>query len=374
MFQIPSLKDLVERSRAAFRAHLPGSDAWLWPNNVNPTAKVIGGMSHEVFAFADYIQRQKFALTADGENLDLHGAEYGLARRPAAPATGKVTITATEAASSVDGALFRRADGIEYRATSAGNIAQAGTFDVDVVATTDGKTTIAIASEPLEIVSGVTGDATAAVHSAGIVGGVDVEADGSFFSPEPGTFRERILFRKRNPPHGGSAADYVMWAKQLSGVTRVFVERLWSGTGTVRVFPLMDDLYANGIPPGGEISRVQDYLEALRPAGAILNVAAPTPVTVNVTIADLTPDTTAVREAVSEELRATFRRLSRVAGIDIELDAMPYLAFPTSFSQSWLWQAVANATGERRHTITSPNSDVALTPGQMAVLGTVTFA
>ena len=67
MFQIPSLNDLLGRARASFRAALPGSDAWLWPNNVNPTAKVVAGATSELFGFADYVQRQKFALTADGE-------------------------------------------------------------------------------------------------------------------------------------------------------------------------------------------------------------------------------------------------------------------------------------------------------------------
>jgi uncharacterized phage protein gp47/JayE len=53
--------------------------------------------------------------------------------------------------------------------------------------------------------------------------------------------------------------------------------------------------------------------------------------------------------------------------------SMPYLASPFSFSRSWIWQAVANASGEQRHKITAPADDVALAPGDMAVLGTVTF-
>src|SRR6516225_2846381 len=108
MFAIPSLKDLVERARSRFRANLPGSDAWIWPNNINPTAKVIGGMTHEVFGFADYIQRQKFALTADSENLDLHGEEYGLARKPAAPARGPVDIVTSAALAASVGAVLQR--------------------------------------------------------------------------------------------------------------------------------------------------------------------------------------------------------------------------------------------------------------------------
>lgn len=374
MFAIPSLKDLVERARQSFRVNLPGSDAWAWPNNVNPTAKVIGGMTHEIFGFADYIQRQKFALTADSENLDLHGEELGLARKPTAPARGNVVVTAPAAAIEVDtGALFGRADGAQYVALAGASIPGAGTVTVECVCVTDGQLTNAIANTPLEIISGVTGDdqATAAVDSLGLLGGADVEDDESF--------RARILFRKRNPPHGGAPADYVQWCGQIAGVSfdsgrpTVFVERLWQGPGTVRVFPLMFDLYADGIPQAADLVRVADLLATVQPAGAKVTVAAPIAVPVNVTIAGLVPNRTDVQEAALAELRATFRRLSRVAGVDAQLGGMDYLSYPTSFSRSWLWQAVANATGEQRHAITSPAADQALNPGEMATLGTVSF-
>ena len=38
MFEIPTLQALAARARQAFRAHLPGSDAWLCPNNIYATA------------------------------------------------------------------------------------------------------------------------------------------------------------------------------------------------------------------------------------------------------------------------------------------------------------------------------------------------
>jgi uncharacterized phage protein gp47/JayE len=376
MFAIPSLRDLVERARSQFRTNLPGSDAWIWPNNINPTAKVLGGMTHEVFGFADYIQRQKFALTADSENLDMHGAELGLARRPAAPASGLVTITDVAAMSLAVGAVLRRADGVEYIATAGGSMTGAGTVDVEVVAAIDGQATTAIAGTPLEIISGVVGsDPTAAVSTAnggqGITGGQDVEGD------EP--FRARILFRKRNPPHGGSAADYVMWASSVPGVSSfldqptVFVERLFAGPGTVRVFPLMFDLYANGIPLPADVARVQDYIETVRPAGAMVTVAAPIAHPVDVTISGLHPNTAAERSIVVTELQNAFRRLARVAGSDIDVGNMPYLAYPTSFSRSWIWQAVANATGEVRHAIDAPAADIPLVTAEMPTLGTVSF-
>lgn len=364
-FAIPTLRDLVERSRRAFRDHLPGSDAWLWPNNVAAAAKVYAGGLHELFGFADYIARQIFALTADSEHLDLHGEELGMARRPAAPARGRVELVATTAIEVAIGAEFRRADGGTYRATQAASLAGAGTLAVDVVAALDGAATNAEAGAPLEIVGGVTGFGVATVHDDGIRGGADVEDDDSF--------RARILFRKRNPPHGGAPADYVLWASAVPGVTRVFVERRPFGPGTVKVYPLMDDLYDHGTAPPAEIARVADTIALDAPAGAVVTVSPPTPVPIDVVIEGLSPDTLAVREAVQSELRATFRRLSRVAGNDAGHSAMPYLAAPATFSRSWLWQAIANAAGEERHVVVEPEADVSLAAGEIAVLGTVTF-
>src|SRR4051812_49207067 len=95
MFAIPTLDALTDRARKAFRANLPGSDAWLWPNNVNLLSKVLAGLTFELFGFADDIQRQKFAVTATGDGLEAHGAEVGLGRKPARQAAGTVVITST---------------------------------------------------------------------------------------------------------------------------------------------------------------------------------------------------------------------------------------------------------------------------------------
>lgn len=377
-FKIDSLADLVGRARSAFRAYIPGSDAWLWPNNLYAAAKVIGGMVYEVFAFADYIAKQKFAGTADSENLELHAQEFGMSRREAKPAGGIVTITCTGAVTVAPAAVFERADGVQYIAQASAARASAGSLDVAVIAATDGANVNANAGEPLAIVSGVAdtvGGSTAAVGGNGIVGGTDVEPDGEQWTTDLGTLRGRVLFRKRNPPHGGSPADYVQWASDVDGVTRVFVERRYNGVGTVRVFVLMDDLYpANGIPSAGDIARVQAHIDTLAPADAIVTVAAPAALPVNVTITGLTPDTTATRDAVQAELASAFRRLSRVSGSDAKIDSLPYLAYPASFSRAWIWEAVGNASGVISDAVTVPSADTALAAGQMPTLGTVTFS
>jgi len=367
-YQVPTLDELLDRARKAFRKYLRGSDAWLWPNNVVPTVKVIAGGLFEIFGFAGYIAKMIFVHTApDIETLRKHGTEYGMPQLPARAGEGKATITSDGDIAVDVAAVFQRGDGAQYLASAAVSRTGAGTLVVPVVAAANGASGNAEAGTPLSIVSGVTdtaGTATAEVSTA-VTGGADVE--------DKERYRARLLFRKRNPPHGGAPSDYVLWASSVVGVSRVFVERRWAGAGTIRVFVLMDDLYANGIPPMDAVARVADYIETVCPAGALVSVVAPTAAPIDIQIAGLTPNTIAVQEAVLASLREGFRRLGRVAGNDVERPSMPYLAYPTSFSRSWIWQAVANATGEERHIVNLPTADRPLFPGQIPTLGNVTF-
>lgn len=365
-FAIPSLRELVERARLSFRAHLPGSDAWIWPNNIGPSAKVMAGMTSEVFGYADYIARQRLPLTAEKENLDDHGKMYGLARRVASPARGMLRFAATTALTVEDGAIVERGDGVQFRIPTGGAILGPGDLLLDAVSVANGAATQSVFGTPMTSIGGVTGSTVITVHTNGLVGGGDVESDDSF--------RGRILFRIRNVPQGGSAADYVSWATDMPGVTRAYVERNWRGAGTVRVFVLFDDDYPHGIAPQSAIAPVRDYIELLRPAGATVTVAPPAAFPVDVVIRGLSPDMPSVRNAIVEETRAMFRRVSRPAGGDVELPGIDYLATPQTFSRSWLWQSAANASGEMRHDVIAPVVDQVVPPGAIAILNGIQFA
>src|SRR5437870_617674 len=86
---------------------------------------------------------------------------------------------------------------------------------------------------------------------------------------------------------------WCIWRPRAVPRPAVFVEQLWAEVGTVRVYPLIFDLYANGIPLTADIERVAEYIEKVRPAGALVTVAAPVAVPVDITIARMSPNTTA---------------------------------------------------------------------------------
>ena len=371
MFAIPALGDLVNRVRAAFRANLPGLDAWLPLNNIAPTAKVIAGALYELFGRLSWVADQAFVTTSSMPYLAWHGQQYGITQNPAQLATGNVVLTVSAATSIAAGAIFQRSDGAAFVAGSTSSSSGAGTITVPVVAEVAGADANTAGGAPLTIVSGVSGagaaTATAAFDTAGVVNGLDLESVEAY--------RARILFRLQNPPNGGCPADYVRWTSGTPGVTRVYVERCWGGAGNVRVFPIFDDLFAStgGVADSGHVAAVAATLAPQTPSDAVVTVVAPTPTVINVTVANLSPSSAAVQAAVNAELADAFRRFGQVAGGDTPTPGMPFLATPFAFSLSWIYQAVANATGEARAQITAPTADVSISAGCIPVLGTVTF-
>ena len=102
------------------------------------------------------------------------------------------------------------------------------------------------------------------------------------------SLRERVLFRKSEPPMGGAKHDYVAWALSVAGVTRAWCLPHADGLGTIGVLFVRDD-DDNFIPDAAEVQAVQDYIESVRPVTASsVYVAAPTPVAVDFTLKNIT--------------------------------------------------------------------------------------
>ncbi|HEN3355868.1 TPA: baseplate J/gp47 family protein, partial [Yersinia enterocolitica] len=132
-----------------------------------------------------------------------------------------------------------------------------------------------------------------------IEGGTDVEPVDEW--------RARIIERWYYTPQGGADGDYIIWAKEVPGVTRAWTYRHWMGTGTVGVMVANSNL-ENPIPDNAVVSAVRDHILPLAPvAGASLYILAPVAKVVPFHIR-LTPDTPEVRYAVIAELRALFLR------------------------------------------------------------------
>lgn len=351
-FAIPDLATLKSRAQAAINAFLPGADARLRRNVLDVLATVLAGQTHGLYGYMNFIATTALPDRATGEYLEAWCTIWGVPRKPAATAAGNVTFTGTNGTDILAGTQVKRQDGVTYAVVTSGTIA-GGTAVLPVEALDAGDAGNAVATVALSLVNPITGVQSAAVVAAGgLTGGADTEDDEAL--------RERLLDRIQQPPHGGATSDYERWALEVQGVTAAWPspQELGPGTVTVRFTVAADDTHPDGIPLPADVSKVQDYIDGLRPTTAEVFVVAPTAVALDITIADLTPNTPEVKAAVEAELSDMIAR-------DRVPEGTIYL--------SRIWEAVAIAAGERSHRITSPVTDVAFGTNEIAKLGTVTY-
>jgi uncharacterized phage protein gp47/JayE len=352
-FNIPTPQELRDQNYNELETEIEGSNPRLQNSFLNGIAKMTSLAIHGVYIYLKYLFKQIFVTTADSEFLDLHGSPLGIDRLEATASTGNVTATGNDSVSVPQGTLLQRSDGVQYRVTT-GGITASGTVTVPVEAVSFGLTTDALEGDSLSFVSPIAGlDSSALVASGGLTGGADEESDDDY--------KARILVRKRQPPQGGAEYDYTTWAKEVASVTRAWATGLEDGLGSVRVRFMMDDKYADGIPLAGDVTTVQDYIDATtrKPVTADVLVSAPVaePVDIDIT---LSPNTPTVQASVTAELEDLFFRDSEPSG---------------TILISKIREAVSRASGETDNTVTDPVANVTATStGNILTVGTITFS
>jgi len=359
-YPLPSIDDLSARARGRLTEATKGKATGIWPNLFPILAKFHAALAYEIHLRLAWLYKQLFASTADELWLTRHGFELGITRVPAKVATGTAVVSCPVGTVIPYGVTYRRADGALFR-TRTSAIGAGISTSVELEAITAGVAGNTGAGELLALVdtSVVTGlGSTATVGAGGLGGGAEVEPIE--------TLRQRILDRKRNPPQGGSATDWIRWTKESSGaITRVFVSSFVGDAREVWISFLRTDR-TNSIPTAADVAAVQAYLEdpVRRPVTARVTVVAPVAQPVNITLQGLSPDSELIRAAVQAELIALFTE--RVA------PATPQQNF--TLFRAWISEAVSRATGEDRHILVSPATDLVYsTGGHMPVLGTVSF-
>lgn len=291
-FNRPPLSDLLARDRADFQAALPSTDTALRRAVVRGLADAHAGGCHSLHGHLVYISKQILAATAEGEFLQAQGSEWIGSPLPAAPAAGNITLTGTNGAVIEAAKVYRRADGVEYTVNAQVTISS-GSATASVTCTTWGETGNTDAGARLTASSPIEGvNSTALVAAGGLLGGADIESDDSY--------RARIIDRKRNPPELGNKADYIRWAKEVPGVTRVWISNDM-GPGTVVVRFVRDNDSPSIFPNDAAVDAVEAHILDQAPFPADIYVAAPLPKAVDFAL-QLTPDTAQTRAAVTAQL------------------------------------------------------------------------
>lgn len=356
MWNPPTVNQILNDLRQSVKAEVPGTDPWITYNNIVPFLKAVAQGLRAAYLRLGFIHQQAFVSSARGEYLDYHGIQTGgLSRDPAQYAQGIVIATGVLGSVVPDATLLARSDGIFFSTigTSTLTSSTANLYTKAVDAGELGNTDDGATLSPQVTVPGVS---SFVVGSDGLIGGREEESDDSF--------RQRILFLKQNPPHGGSPAEYIQWAQTKPGVTRVFVKRATPGPGSVTIYFMMDGI-GTGIPNTADILDMQGILDQTAPADAEVIAAAPATHIVDVTVTGLIPDSPDMRNKVVDELKDMFVRRAEPASVTDSF----------TFAKAWLDEAISMVPKWKRHVVTIPAADVVITtPGEIPVLGTVTFA
>lgn len=365
----PTPATLVQRAIADVDAEL-GAEAALNPDAPEYVlAAVAAGLAHGVYGTLRSVAKNIVPNADMDEAAALEHARHWLGnedgRREASPAT----LPIVDDGSSDDGTEIPA--GTRWRA---GNGALYETIE-DLVFGTDDITVQSIAAEgetgfgaegnltpgtTLTLVSEIVGGGLASTWTVDgdpaddpIGGGADQETIAEL--------AERIEYAAQNPPSGGTAADYVRWAREVPGVVKAWAHARLRGFGTITVFFTRSDT-SNPIPDSTLVDAVQEYLEEKAPLQVgILYATAPVAQEVDFEIA-LKPNTATTRAAVTAALRAVFATRGEPG------DGSTY------FDITWLSEAISAAVGETGHTMTVPAADFTPALGYLPVLGDITFS
>jgi len=201
-------------------------------------------------------------------------------------------------------------------------------------------------------------DDTLTVDFDAVGGGTDDESDDSL--------RDRMLDRIQNPVAHFNAADIIEKAKEVPGVTRVFVQEVTPALGSVTIH-FMRDNDSNPIPSGGEVTTTKNKILEIKPANtsnAQVIVESPIGVDVDFTFTALSPNTATMQNSITANLGQFFSERTEV-GVNIEEDAY----------RAAIQTTVDTETGDlvTSFTLSVPSGDVVITAGEIGLLGALIY-
>ena len=349
-FNRPTLPQLITAVRSDILTRLAADTtlASLRRTDAEVYGRVQAAALHTVYGYIDYLARNLLPDLADEDWLGRHANMKRCPRKAAVAAVGYVRWSVATAGITIPaGVTIQRDDLVSFTTTAAATSA-GGVLRVPVTCDVQGKTGNTDDGLAMRLVSPITG-----LISAGAADNIRSGAD----TEDLELWRARVIERWYWTPQGGADGDYEVWAKEVSGVTRAWTYRHWSGRGTVGVMVANSDLI-NPIPDAATVAAVKAYIEPLAPvAGADIYVFAPTPHTVDFQIR-LNPDSSAIRFAVEAELRSMMLR-----------DGGP----ESVLKPSRISEAISIAAGEYSHTLVSPAMDVTIGKGEVGVVGAISW-
>jgi len=206
----------------------------------------------------------------------------------------------------------------------------------------------------LTAISGV--DNSAFVQYDGLSGGADIETDEDL--------RARLIFRIQNPVANFNGNSIENEARKLAFVDRVWVQDITPAVGQVTIYFSNKD---GSTPTVAEISLVKTQILTIRPAPTSEDdviVSAPSLLTVSFTFSSLSPNTSAIQQAITANLTNFF---ATQAELGVDIAESEYISVIQNARD------ITSGLKVSSFTLSSPTGDITVASNELPVLGVINF-
>lgn len=236
-------------------------------------------------------------------------------------------------------------------------------ISIDVEASDYGVAGNSSGGSELTLVSAISGvDNSCYIDYNGLSGGLDVETDSEL--------RTRLLERTANFSAPYTNKGIQVFIKQtVAGVTRVWVQDATPSAGYVTIYFTRDN-DSNIIPTAAQVNAVKNAIidkeTGIKPANvadAYVVVTSPTAVSTDFTFSSLSPNTIDMQTAIRQTLTDYFK--SSAVAVETSITAEQYNAL--------IYSVVDSSGNSPTFTLSSPSGDIAVSTGELATLGNITY-
>lgn len=237
----------------------------------------VAAQIYGLYVQGEWMSRQCFPQSAQGEYLDLHAQLRGIRRRDASTAQGVIRFLSDGPAAAAltipEGTVCMTAGLVRFETTEAAVLEQGSSAaDVPARALEPGRSGNVAAGSILTMAVAPVG-ISGCVNPEGFSGGADPEGDEAL--------RERVLETYRRMPNGANAAFYQQEALSFPQVAAAVVIPRSRGIGTVDVVIST----AQGEPEEELLKEVQEHFTQRREIAVDVQVRRPQLQTVDVAVA-----------------------------------------------------------------------------------------
>ncbi|MDR0387281.1 MAG: baseplate J/gp47 family protein [Treponema sp.] len=257
-FRRDSLAVLLDRVYANYESLYRPLDKTPRHNLLKVFASVDAGIYHQLLGDLDFLSKQIFPDTAEGEYLREHWSSK-VAPLYAITASGEATATGAANRPIPAGVVFAAASGERYFMENASRLDSNGEAIITVKAQNPGAQANLAPGEKLSIVSSIPSglDSTAIVRGSGIIGGSDAETDEEYLA--------RVLAALRNPSRYGKKGDFALWAMDSSAEVSAAWEFKNFGIFGAVLVQVINGTQISGVFPVDNLAEVRNYISDAAP-------------------------------------------------------------------------------------------------------------